>query len=115
MTLHKATPGRLCGSSKTPKPATRPSPEGHLASPHKFNSMNNLSVTPSVQKLLGDILYSEIKRRDAPMSARGHLLSAVYAAWVLDGRGLSQFGPEERQLLEDAKEYISDLSQQAAR
>ena len=67
----------------------------------------NVFVTISVDNaraLLNNLLSSEIKKDDVPLSARQHFLSALYEAWRLDGRDLAEFGAEERLLLDEAIE-----------
>ena len=58
----------------------------------------------NARALLNNLLSSEIKKDDVPISARQHFLSALHEAWCLDGRDLAEFGTEERVLLDEAIE-----------
>jgi len=64
-------------------------------------------VTISVDNaraLLNNLLASDIKKDDAPLSARQHFLSALYEVWFMERRDLAEFGTEERVLLDEAIE-----------
>ena len=49
--------------------------------------------------LLSNLLSSEIKKDDVPLSARQHFLSALYEVWCMERRDLAKFGEEEQSLL----------------
>jgi hypothetical protein len=72
--------------------------------------MNEIASLILQRSLLGDLLSSQTKKEDAPESAHAHLMTAIYLAWVREGKKpLETFSKESQELLTEAKEYMECL------